>query len=650
MPEKQKLNNPAAVGLDTAKFLTDNYTDTLIYEKTARFLYQRLDNLIDQLRFYVIDKQKQNFKEEVIYTEIGWRPGYDVIPFYQLPEKITDKREILQFEDNNQHFLLIPLVSGSQLLGLIEMRLQEKLGEQQLAEIEEMALGISLGLSSVIFKLDTIRTKKNTDISIEINSRLQSIDNLNILITTFMELIIENFSFDRVTTFIVNQDQEIIYGEGITENGNKFLPQEFPELPDLSRDFIPLENALGYWFPLKANTAVVGAVLFDNIYTLHPFSEMLLDSLRILCSQFANSINNLRLFSDLQKSAFYDSLTGLHNRAYLDKVLPKYREQKQLPLAVIVGDINGLKITNDVFGHDAGDQILKKIADILSSITAAEDLVIRWGGDEFFLLLPGKDKKAADRICQAVKNACQQVDDLKINLSISLGSAVRKGPEADLETVMQKAEDRMYRHKLLETKEFRQSLLKSLRETLTESCQEPAGHGERMSELAAAVGSKMGLTGVELEELKVLALLHDIGKVAVDNSILNKAEPLTEKEWREVKKHSEAGYRIAKASFELSSIAVPILSHHENWDGSGYPLGKKGTEIPLLARIISVLDAYDVMTHHRPYQEAISHEAAVEELKRGAGKQFDPEIVEIFCSIQFKRKLNNFKNRLIYQE
>ncbi len=633
MNNEKQLNNLAALGLETAVFLTDNSTDPLIYEKTARLLYNGLEDLIDQLRFYVIDGQKQNLKEKVIYSEIGWRPGYDLIPFYQLPEEIKEDKDILKFEDNNQHYLLIPLISGEQLLGLMEFRLQKALEAELLLEIKEMALAISLGLSSMIFKLDTIRSKEKVDMSIEINSQLQTIDDLETLVTTFMEMIIEKFRFDRVTTFIINEDQKIIHGEGINETGEKYLLTDYPELPNLSQDFTPLENGLGYWFPLKTNTAVVGVVLFDNIYTLHPFSDLILDSLRILCSQFANSINNLRLFFDLQKSAFYDSLTGLHNRAYLDKVLSSYTEENYLPLAVIVGDVNGLKITNDVFGHNAGDQILKSIANILRDLVTNEDLIIRWGGDEFYLFLPGRNKTYVENMRKAIKKACRQKNNSKIKLSISLGTAVRKSVEDDIETVMQKAEDRMYRHKLLETKEFRRSLIKSLKETLAERCQEDEGHGERMSRLALAVGEEIGVRGTELDDLKALAVLHDIGKVAVDNSILNKAGPLNEEEWRKVKKHSEAGYRIAKASFELSQIAVYILSHHENWDGSGYPLGKKGTEIPLLSRIISVIDAYDVMTHHRSYKKTLSHQAAVEELERCAGKQFDPKIVDVFTTI-----------------
>ncbi len=637
MKEINQLNNPIVIGLDTAEFLTNSYNDTLIYEKTARFLYNRLESLIDQLRFYVIDSQMENFKEEVIYSDLGWRPGYDLIPFYQLPDEIREKKNIFRFKDNNYHYLLIPLLSSNQLLGLMEFRSTEEFSNELLAKFKKMALAISLGLSSVIFKSDTIRIKKNTDISIDINRRLQSIDDLNTLITTFMGIIIEKFKFDRVTTFIIDDDKEVIYGEGINEKGEVYLIEDFPELPDLSKEFIPLENALGYWFPLRANTGIVGVVLFDNIYTLHPFSDLLLDSLRILCSQFANSIDNIRLFSDLQQSAFYDSLTGLHNRTHLDKALPQYRSKEYLPLSVIVGDVNGLKVTNDVFGHLAGDEILKKIADILRNACSKDDLIIRWGGDEFFIFLPGKDKTVTDKLSKEIKKACLEEDNSKIKLSISLGSATREHINDDIESVMKRAEDRMYRHKLLETKSFRSSLMKSLKETLVEKCFETAGHAERMSKLSTVLGSSMDLMGSELDDLKVLAMLHDIGKVVIDDSILNKPGPLNEEEWREIKKHSEAGYRIAQASFELSQIATYILYHHERWDGKGYPLGKKGIEIPLLSRIITVIDAYDVMTHDRPYKKAISHQAAIEELQRCAGKQFDPNVVDLLCNIDFDK-------------
>jgi HD-GYP domain-containing protein (c-di-GMP phosphodiesterase class II) len=154
-----------------------------------------------------------------------------------------------------------------------------------------------------------------------------------------------------------------------------------------------------------------------------------------------------------------------------------------------------------------------------------------------------------------------------------------------------------------------------------------------MGKLSVVIGTAMGLPDTELDDLKLLAMVHDVGKVAINSSILNKPDKLSKEEWEEMKLHSEIGYRIALASPELSQIADYILCHHEKWDGSGYPMGKKGIQIPKLSRIISVIDAYDVMTHVRSYKTAMSSRAALEELSRCSGTQFDPDIVDIFVKL-----------------
>ncbi|MFW6030358.1 MAG: HD domain-containing phosphohydrolase, partial [Halanaerobiales bacterium] len=399
-------------------------------------------------------------------------------------------------------------------------------------------------------------------------------------------------------------------------------------------DYTVIDNGLAYWVPLKTNTGIVGAVLFDNLYTLYKISDSFFNTLRTLSSQFANAIDNLKMSSSLQKSAYFDTLTGLYNRTYLEKILPKYRDGG-LPLSIIIGDLNGLKVTNDVFGHAAGDKVLKKMAEILKDTCPEDALVFRWGGDEFFVLLPGKEEQETNKICSEIKEKTYNINDTSVKLSISLGSISRKNNE-ELSGLIKEAEDRMYRCKLLESKSYRSSLILSLKETLAEKSYESAGHVERMTSLAIKVGERMGLSGNELDDLRLLAMLHDMGKVAISDDILNKAGPLNDEEWEEIKKHPEAGYRIAQSSMELFQISPYILSHHERWDGGGYPLGKKGLEIPLLSRIIAVVDAYDVMTNGRPYKEAISHEEAMEELDRCAGNQFDPNVVRIFHEVNFK--------------
>ena len=202
-----------------------------------------------------------------------------------------------------------------------------------------------------------------------------------------------------------------------------------------------------------------------------------------------------------------------------------------------------------------------------------------------------------------------------------------------MESIVREAEDRMYSRKLLERQSISSSIISSLERTLQEKSQETEEHAFRMRELALKLGNILELSEDKLNELSLLASLHDVGKIAISNDILMKKGKLTKKEWEMMKKHTEVGYDICNSSPQLTIIADAVLSHHEWWDGSGYPQGLKGEEIPLTARIISIVDAYEVMTHDRAYKKAISESEAINELKRCSGTQFDPNLIEIFINI-----------------
>lgn len=194
------------------------------------------------------------------------------------------------------------------------------------------------------------------------------------------------------------------------------------------------------------------------------------------------------------------------------------------------------------------------------------------------------------------------------------------------------AEDLMYRRKLLEEKSLHNDFLSSIKTTMFEKSNETEEHAERLAELSKKLGKAMGLSEDKLDELELVAMLHDLGKISIDKNILAKSEKLSDTEWQEIKKHPEVGFRIANSTSELSHIAEYILCHHEHWNGKGYPIGLSGTDIPLISRIITIVDAYDAMTHDRAYRKALPMDTAKKEILQHAGSQFDPDIANLFVN------------------
>jgi diguanylate cyclase (GGDEF)-like protein/PAS domain S-box-containing protein len=332
--------------------------------------------------------------------------------------------------------------------------------------------------------------------------------------------------------------------------------------------------------------------------------------------------------------SFHDKLTDLYNRVYFEEELKRLDTERQLPISIIMGDVNGLKLVNDAFGHSAGDKLLIRVAQILRDCCRKEDVIARLGGDEFAIFLPRTSFKVTSVIIDRIKIACRNASQDPVQLSIALGAVTKENPAQDIQEILREAEERMYRSKLLESKSLRASIISSLKRTLFEKSHETEEHTNRLQRVALKIGQALGLSEGELNDLSLLSTLHDIGKIAIPEGIIVKPGLLSTEEWDLIWKHPEIGYRIAGATPELAPIAEAILAHHEWWDGSGYPRGLRGEEIPLLSRIISIVDAFDVMTFGRPYKERITRKQALSELEKQAGIQFDPKLIDIFVKME----------------
>lgn len=347
----------------------------------------------------------------------------------------------------------------------------------------------------------------------------------------------------------------------------------------------------------------------------------------------AHDITEQKKFEeDLKHLSYTDSLTGLHNRAYFTKKVNELIKEEAFPIRIIMGDVNGLKMVNDTFDHIEGDNLIIAMSNRLKSLYN-NDLIFRWGGDEFILLVPNCNSCVECDLMRKITTIDNSSLNLNFTLSMSIGSSIIKNKYDNLDDALKDAENELYSHKLLVGKNVRISILTNLIKTLHVKNIENIEHIDRVIDLCLKLGKKLNLSLETLDELALIAKLHDIGKIAISEEILLKPETLSYEEFEIMKTHSEKGYRLLMTIPELNHIAKGILSHHENYDGSGYPLGLSKNEIPLISRIFSIVDAYDTMTNNSLYNKTKTKLEAIAELKKCSGTQFDPKIVELFCSI-----------------
>lgn len=336
---------------------------------------------------------------------------------------------------------------------------------------------------------------------------------------------------------------------------------------------------------------------------------------------------------ELEYLRFHDQLTGLYNRAFMDQEIKRLDVSRKLPMSIILGDINGLKLVNDAFGNDEGDRLLCMIADIFRRSCRREDIIARYGEDEFIVLLPNTDAETVSGIGNRIMEMCKSISRDHFHFVMSLGKATKTGLETGFNEILTEARDLLYRNKLTGGKSVPGNAVTALVDSLMGRGYETKEHIKRIEKMADQIANALQLPKSQSDDLILLASLHDLGKVAIPDEILKEKEKLSREDWEIIRSYPEIGYNIARQSFKFSHIADYILSHHERWDGKGYPRQLKEEDIPLLSRIMAILDAYDVMRTGRFYKKTLSKKEAVRELRECSGSQFDPALVEAFISI-----------------
>jgi two-component system, cell cycle response regulator len=383
--------------------------------------------------------------------------------------------------------------------------------------------------------------------------------------------------------------------------------------------------------PIVCGLVATGVLVAATVWSLHPLALVLaaLTIVLVLARTALTLRENVLLLEDSRREALTDSLTGIANRRALLLDLPAELERASSgePRMLALFDLNGFKAYNDTFGHPAGDALLSRLAAKLVEAAAPAGSAYRMGGDEFCVVLP-----ASEPALQRVANALNENGE-GFSVTSAYGAALLPDDAVTVSTALSVADQRLYAHKEALAEMRRGTAHEPLLRTLAEREPKLRAHVADVSSLALRVGERLGLGRDELHELRLVAELHDVGKLAIPDVVLQKAGPLDANEWSFIHSHTVIGQRILSAAPALQLVADIVRSTHENWDGSGYPDKLAGKAIPLAARIVSACDAYSAMTTDRPYAAARTAEEAVAELRRCSGKQFDPQVVELLCEV-----------------
>lgn len=455
----------------------------------------------------------------------------------------------------------------------------------------------------------------------------------------------ENFSKEDLLA-IRTTDNESFHETIITEleNNDYIYINYYFDFEDLNQEKVGYVRKIEDWDMYIGKSVVIEDLAIeqsDYINTLIPsfiifnilIIIVLISFLIIFSKIFSSSIfevqeefkNQKQIIKDM---SFKDQLTGLYNRTYFEDVKLNYNPCSK-GVGVVMIDADGLKLINDAFGHAVGDQALIQISNKIKEVFPNGDK-FRWGGDEFIVIL---DQTSMNEMKAIEKIFLEEVSDVNLNkvkISASLGYYIASQCTEDIYQMINNAEKMLYDHKIFSSKSVKHNIIEGLLNTLYDSFNFEKTHANNVKKYSIIIGEAMNLSKENLNKLNLSALLHDIGKISIPDYLLTKKEKLTKAEFEEIKLHTEKGHRILSAYPDLNEYAKYVLSHHEKYNGSGYPQGLKGEDIPLFSRIICVADSFDAMTQDRVYKEKMTKKEAIEELIRCKGTHFDPEIVDIF--------------------
>jgi diguanylate cyclase (GGDEF)-like protein/putative nucleotidyltransferase with HDIG domain len=413
--------------------------------------------------------------------------------------------------------------------------------------------------------------------------------------------------------------------------------------------------------PIKSRGKLIGLMALGHKRRGSIYATEDLDLIVRIASQAGVIIENAQLYVQATTRANTDELTALYNhRHFHERIEQEIARGSRfgITFSLIILDLDLFKVYNDIYGHLAGDQLLRKVGKLIQSSVRTIDLAFRYGGEEFAILLPETRMEDALRVAERLRKTIEAKSSFReMPVTASLGIASWPSDGVMKEEIIHRADTALYRAKQTgrnrtciasdgltlanqpkgvansESQSKPLSIIYALAATVDAKDHYTYGHSRKVSEYAVSLAEALRLPEDTVHNIRAAGLLHDIGKIGVPDSILTKPEALEQKEWEPIRTHPELGVEILKHVTDLSRCLPAILHHHENWDGTGYPQHLKGEAIPLEARILSVADAYDAITSPRPYRTQLTLKDALGELRRCSGTQFDPALVPVFCEL-----------------
>lgn len=537
-----------------------------------------------------------------------------------LPAEEIKKRQILEITDESSYSTYKHILKNKEIMD-VEVRSTP-------ITIE----GITYSYSTITDITDRLQGEmKFQDVNVKLEATLHSVNEGIISTNEYGEIEVIN---DVASAYLSLKENAI--GRNILDIVRIYSKDSKTSFKDIYSEVMNVNES----FKSKVPYLLISNEDESTLYVDFSLSPIFYDkNLKGCILVFRDVTNQFEQNKQIQYISQHDYLTGLFNRYFLEVEMKRLDTKRQLPITIIHGDVNGLKLTNDAFGHAEGDKLLIEISTILKKATRSEDIISRWGGDEFIILLPNTSKENATKVINRIRDLQQKSMFEIMTPSISLGVSTKVDETIELSTVLLEAETEMYNNKQNDGKIMRREFLAKLETRLYDIHPELGGHSPSVSKYARDFGEFLGLNKDEIETLIYYGLYHDIGWINIPDEVLLKSDTLSQEEREAILSHPEIGFRIMKSIPEISHIAELILSHHEKFDGSGYPSGKVGKTIPFLSRILSLCDAFDMMVNNSVYSPKKSVREALEEIEKYKGIQFDPDLAD-----EFIKHIENKKN------